>query len=140
MWQVVEHLADPWAVLAAAAGNLEPGGILVVATPNPDALSLRLLGARWPHLDAPRHLWLIPVAVLDEFLGARGLRRVMLTEADPGGRRWNRFTWRRALASAGAPPGPAALLGGLVALALRPLERRPGRGSCYTAVYRRAPA
>lgn len=140
MWQVAEHLEDPWAVLAAAAANLEPDGILVVATPNPDALSLRLLGPRWPHLDAPRHLWLIPAAVLDAFLGERGLRRVLLTDTDPGGRRWNRFTWRRALASAGVAPRAAAILGGLVALGLRPVERRSGRGSCYTAVYRRVTA
>lgn len=136
MWQVAEHLEDPWEVLAQAAGNLETDGILVIATPNPESLSLRLLRSRWPHLDAPRHLWLIPSDVLDGFMGERSLRLVLLTSDDRGGRRWNRFTWQRALRGA-APPRLAAAVGGLVALAMRPLERRPGRGSCYTAVYRK---
>jgi hypothetical protein len=139
MWQVAEHLEDPWAVLDRAAGNLEPGGVLVVGTPNPGSLGLRLLGARWPHLDAPRHLWLIPPDVLDGFLGQRGMHRVLLTTDDPGGRRWNRFAWGRALPAA-LPPRVAGAAGALVALVMRPLERRPGRGSCYTAVYRRGPA
>jgi hypothetical protein len=139
MWQVVEHLEDPWEVLARAAGNLEVGGVLVVGTPNPGSLGLRLLGARWPHLDAPRHLWLIPADVLDGFLHEQGMHRVLLTTDDPGGRRWNRFAWGRAL-PARLPPRLAAAAGALIALAMRPLERRPGRGSCYTAVYRRGPA
>lgn len=136
MWQVVEHLEDPWQVLTQAAANLESGGILVIATPNPDAQSLRLLRSCWPHLDAPRHLWLIPSDVLDEFMGERGLARILLTTDDRGGRRWNRFTWQRTLR--GAAPAPlAAAVGGLATLAMRPLERRPGKGSCYTAVYRK---
>ena len=41
MWHVLEHLRDPWACLDAAARNLEPGGVLAVAVPNPGAFQFR---------------------------------------------------------------------------------------------------
>src|SRR3990172_3397793 len=64
LWQVIEHLPDPWEVLVAASEQLVPGGILVVATPNPDAFQFKILRRFWAHVDAPRHLELIPVSLL----------------------------------------------------------------------------
>ena len=45
MWQVLEHLPDPVSVLVAAAAALAPGGVLVIAVPNPEALQFRMFGA-----------------------------------------------------------------------------------------------
>ena len=39
LWHSLEHLPDPGALLAAAAANLRPGGMLVAAVPNPQAFS-----------------------------------------------------------------------------------------------------
>ena len=140
MWQVIEHLPDPWAALDRVAANLTEGGVLKLSTPNPESLSFRLLGVRWPHVDAPRHHWLIPAPVLTQFLEARGLTRTLLTTSDAGGRRWNSFTWRRAFGnhgSQGAHRLAAELAGRMTALILHPWERRAGMGSCYTAVFTR---
>ena len=60
MWHVIEHLRRPWEVIERAAANLQDGGVLAIATPNPRALQFKLLRRRWAHLDAPRHLFLIP--------------------------------------------------------------------------------
>ena len=60
MFQIIEHLIDPWDTLQAAAESLLPGGVLVVATPNPGAFQFRFLRGRWTHVDAPRHTALIP--------------------------------------------------------------------------------
>ncbi len=143
MWQVVEHLRDPWEVLDHVANNLDDRGVLILSTPNPDALSFRLLAARWPHIDAPRHQWLIPAPVLVAFLQTRGLACRLLTTRDTGGRRWNHFTWRRVFLNQTRRRRyklVAELTGRLVALILRPLESREGSGSCYTAVFARKSA
>ena len=68
LWHNIEHLPDPWACLDAISQNLTPEGILVVATPNPDSFAFKLLGSLWPHIDAPRHVNLIPEELLTQFL------------------------------------------------------------------------
>jgi 2-polyprenyl-3-methyl-5-hydroxy-6-metoxy-1,4-benzoquinol methylase len=138
MWHVVEHLPDPWTVLDAAAANLEPRGVLLLATPNPEAAQFRLLRARWAHVDAPRHLFLLPLAALTERAAAAGLRRVAVTTTDPSGRHWNRFGWEYALRrrpAAGPPSRPVALTALALTLALRPFEHTALRGAAYTAVF-----
>jgi 2-polyprenyl-3-methyl-5-hydroxy-6-metoxy-1,4-benzoquinol methylase len=138
LWHVIEHLPDPAAVLDAIAANLEPGGVLALATPNPQALQFRLLSARWAHVDAPRHLFLIPLGALTERAAAAGLRRVAAFTSDPSGRHWNLFGWEAALRRrpAAGPPSRALALAAMgVTLAMRPLEQRALRGAAYTALF-----
>jgi SAM-dependent methyltransferase len=137
MWQVLEHLPDPWSCLEAIAGRLAPGGALLVATPSPAALSLRLQRAAWPHIDAPRHLWLIPLGVLATKAGTLGLDLAAAHFRDRGAWRWGLFAWQRllmnAVPSALAVPAYAAgsALGGLMA----PLELTGRRAASYTAIF-----
>ncbi|MGB2953023.1 MAG: class I SAM-dependent methyltransferase [Gaiellaceae bacterium] len=138
LWHVLEHLPRPWDVLAAAAKQLEAGGALVVATPNPDSLQFRLLRARWAHVDAPRHLFLIPFAALRDRVRALGLEVGHVTTADSAGRHWNRFGWEYALR--GCPARRPAKRGTfalslLVSALLAPIEHRDLKGAAYTAVF-----
>lgn len=55
LWHVLEHLEDPGAALERIAGWLAPGGVLLVGVPNILSLQAALGGARWFHLDVPRH-------------------------------------------------------------------------------------
>lgn len=57
MFDVIEHLFDPRAVLEATRRALKPGGALVVSTPNLDALSRRALGEAWAVLSPLEHLY-----------------------------------------------------------------------------------
>jgi SAM-dependent methyltransferase len=138
MWHSFEHLPRPWQVLERAAENLEPNGVLVIATPNPQALQFRLLGGRWAHVDSPRHLFLIPAAALASRAAQLGLSRVSITTADPAGRHWNRFGWEYALrrhpASRSSTRATRAL-SLLITQALRPIETRGLNGTAYTAVF-----
>jgi 2-polyprenyl-3-methyl-5-hydroxy-6-metoxy-1,4-benzoquinol methylase len=140
MWHVLEHVGRPWDVLDAAAGNLEPGGVLVVATPNPRALGFRMMGARWPHVDAPRHLFLLDHEALIARAAAAGLALEALTDRDPGGLHWNAFAYHFLLRRPGISPTAdkvAHLAGQILARALAPVERRGLRGAAYTAVFRK---
>jgi SAM-dependent methyltransferase len=142
LWQVIEHLPNPGEVLDAAAANLEPGGALILATPNPDALQLKVMGPRWPHIDAPRHLFLLPLEALTQRAQRAGLRRVHASANDADARNWNRFGWewgfrRRPGAQ---PPSRAVALATLAfTLAVSPLERRGLLGASYTAVFTKEP-
>ena len=140
MWQVLEHLADPVPVLEAAASALVPGGVLVIAVPNPEALQFRTFGARWTHIDAPRHRALIPARTLSA-IGARlGLEVAMLTMRDAGTLGWNWFGWRESLAGYSRDERARRALrfaGSVVTRLMAPVERRRDNAATYTLVLRR---
>ncbi len=138
LWHVLEHLPRPWEVLEGIAANLVPGGVLALALPNPDALQFRLLRGRWAHVDAPRHLFLIPSTTLIERAAQLGLRLARITTSDPAGRYWNRFGWEYALRRFPAVRRSTVITRGIAllsALALSPLETRGLYGAAYTAVF-----
>lgn len=137
MWHVIEHLVDPWSMLEAAAAKLKPGGILVLAAPNPHAAQFKLFGAQWVHVDAPRHLWLIPPEVLAQRGARLGLSLRLATTRDPGSLFWNRFGWEYSLANRlGLRPGRrlVSLAGRVFAKLASVVEAREGKGSAYTVV------
>jgi protein-L-isoaspartate O-methyltransferase len=140
LWHVIEHLPDPWLCMRRAAARLEPGGILVIAAPNPHALQFRIFRSRWAHLDAPRHVQLIPASLLVRELVPAGLEPVMITSNDRGGRGWNTFGWQRGLMNLStrrsvqlAAWGAGWLMSRIASL----VEARDLQGSTYTAVFRK---
>jgi SAM-dependent methyltransferase len=140
MWHVIEHLRDPWTLLQRAAERLAPGGIMVLAAPNPEAVQFRIFGRRWTHVDSPRHVHLIPSALLCEKLKGFGLDELLVTTRDAGSLGWNSFGWSFSLANfAGlaALRRPLRMLGRIPALMFSPVEGREGKGSAYTAVFRK---
>jgi len=142
LWHVLEHLSNPAEVLERIVDKLEPGGVLAIGVPNPRSLQFRLLGSRWPHLDAPRHLSLIPPDALIKRGKALGMRRVTITTNDPEGLEFNTFGWVNAMRRHPAK-GPTPWFVGHSALAvgrtLAPLERTGHRGSTFTVVMRKEP-
>lgn len=140
LWHVIEHLRNPREVLAAAAAALRPGGIIALAAPNPESLQFRLLGSRWAHLDAPRHLVLAPAAAYAQVGEKLGLRPVLFTTRDEGTLRWNDFGWRESLAGVSSDRyvrHALRLAGGLVSRCMAPLDERGSMGATYTLVLRR---
>ncbi len=63
----------------------------MIAMPNPDSIQFGLLVKRWVHVDAPHHLFLIPLSALRDRLRERGVSLVGVTSDDPSGRCWNAF-------------------------------------------------
>jgi len=75
MFDVIEHLFDPRAVLNAIRRGLKPGGILVVMTPNFNALSRFVLGVDWAVLSPLEHTYYYTEATLAAMLKACGFAR-----------------------------------------------------------------
>lgn len=139
-WHVLEHLRDPWRLLDAAAERLAVGGALVLALPNPGALQFRLLGRRWVHVDAPRHLHLIPPDVLRQRAEAAGLREELCTTTDTGSLGWNGFGWTHTLQNLATGSFSRRVLhyaGRKIGSATSVIESREGVGSAYTSVFRK---
>jgi SAM-dependent methyltransferase len=73
LWQVLEHVRDPGAVLGALLAHLRPGATLLVSVPNFASWQSRAFGPGWFHLDAPRHVTHFERATLDALLDHHGL-------------------------------------------------------------------
>lgn len=140
MWHVIEHLPNPWETLDAISEKLNPGGILILAAPNPDAFQFHIMGRYWPHVDAPRHLMLIPAQLLIDKMATLGMRVELLTTTDAGGRGWDIFGWEYFFSNLSARPRLNRILrriGRRVAKLVDPIERQEGKGSAYTMVFRK---
>jgi SAM-dependent methyltransferase len=89
MFHVLEHLADPMTALAAIARRVKPGGTLILGVPNIASWQARVVGSRWMHLDAPRHLSHFSPDAIERALQASGFRMARLDfksfEHDPVG-------------------------------------------------------
>ena len=72
---VIEHVADPLALLAQARRHLAPGGLLAVVTPDVGSLAARLLGRRWWHYRLA-HVGYFTPATMTQALSRCGLRLV----------------------------------------------------------------
>ena len=82
-WYVLEHLDDPPAALRRLIGALAPGGVLILACPNPRSIK-GLLTRFTPH---SVHVWFYKRLLRDEHAGEEGyapFRTVMSGSIAPG--------------------------------------------------------
>lgn len=72
MWDVVEHLPDPQAVLRTVRRLVKPGGHLLLETQNVASRWARLLGPRWHHYKHDEHLYHFDPATIRRLLADCG--------------------------------------------------------------------
>jgi SAM-dependent methyltransferase len=135
LWHVLEHLPNPEDLLQSAARALKPGGVLVIAVPNPGALQFGVFRRYWAHLDAPRHLALMPADAIVRSASSDGLDVVFQTSTDVGGIGWNAFGWQMSLRN--LVPGLPSIFARAAARVMRPVERRDLNGATYTLVLKK---
>lgn len=93
LWHSIEHLPRPWEVVTQAARCLNPGGLLVIAAPNPESKQFQLFGKNWVHLDAPRHIHLMPIDLVEGIANSQGLVTLEKTSDDRLGRMLDQHGW-----------------------------------------------
>jgi SAM-dependent methyltransferase len=80
LWHSLEHVRSPREVLGTLSTRLAPGGRMIVSVPNFDSHQARLFGAKWFHLDVPRHLFHFTPLALERLFDICGFKVV---------RKWN---------------------------------------------------
>jgi SAM-dependent methyltransferase len=71
---VIEHLADPGAMLAELRRAMRTGGRLLLTTGDFGSLYARLSGQRWRLMTPPQHLWFFTRATIEALLVKCGFR------------------------------------------------------------------
>lgn len=141
MWQVIEHLSEPWKTIETAEKHLSDGGILLIATPNPDSFQFRIFKRYWHHTDAPRHLSLISPKLLNKHAQEIGLKPVMFTTRYSENIMFhNKNGWRITLKNVASNRIVRKLLwliGTVLAKLFSPIDQRQGYGSTYVAIYQK---
>ena len=140
-WHVLEHLRDPEGFVAAIAKVLrQPNGFVILSAPNPRSLSFKIFRSKWLHLDAPRHLTLIPIETLDRLMVSHGLERVDCFFNDRIGLHLNKIGWTLSatnLSSYRVLRFGMRWLARLISIGLGPFETTNCRGAAYTAIYKK---
>ncbi len=140
LWHVIEHLPNFQHALDALASKVRKGGVLVLAAPNPEAWQFRILGRFWTHVDAPRHVVLIPVELLVAHMRKSGFTAVSMTMTDPGGIGWNMFGWQYSLSNFARLrfiKNVLFLVGAVLTRIMAPFEVNDYAGSAYTLIFRK---
>ena len=84
MWDVVEHVPDPQALLQDARAMLAPGGHLLIETQNVDSRFANLLGPRWHHYKHEEHIYHFNPRTIRALLDQTGFEVVKLTSSFGG--------------------------------------------------------
>jgi 2-polyprenyl-3-methyl-5-hydroxy-6-metoxy-1,4-benzoquinol methylase len=74
LWDVIEHVPDPAAVLAKAKLAAKPDGLIVLRVPNAASLDARVLGVRWIDWCLPYHFYHFTPMTLAGLAERGGLR------------------------------------------------------------------
>jgi 2-polyprenyl-3-methyl-5-hydroxy-6-metoxy-1,4-benzoquinol methylase len=77
----IEHLEHPREAIAAAWKMLNPGGILVITTPNIGSWLARLMGKLWPHVTPEEHIYYYTPQTMRDVLKRTGYEVLHLSGA-----------------------------------------------------------
>jgi len=140
LWHVIEHIPDPWTMLDIIPEHLAPGGIVVIAAPNPQSFQFKIFQSHWRPLEAPRHLNLIPAHVIQKHLDKKGIKPIILDSQDELAKLADYTYWHDGFTRYFSNPAlkrMARIASGLTHVFAKPFERQPFGRSTYTLIFQR---
>lgn len=118
---VIEHVTDPFRLMAKVADLARPGARIYVETPNVDSFGRRRAGDYWVPWEAPRHLYLFSAPTLRELLSRSGLHVERVTTVKFGHLEWEETYRREAREGRALPVRPHVRFGRRPVLAVHSL-------------------
>lgn len=76
IWEVIEHVPDPAKTLIEIHRILQPGGTLLLSTPNGQSLQARFWREHWHGWELPRHIQVFSSRTLHQLLVEKGFAPV----------------------------------------------------------------
>ncbi len=83
LWDTIEHLRDPRAILEHVFGLLKPGGFVALSTGNIDAWRSRVQQRRWALMRPPKHLYYFTPRTLRSLVDQVGFATVTIWQEPP---------------------------------------------------------
>ncbi len=74
MWDVIEHVSDPYEQIKKAYELLAPNGILIINTPDASSIFAKIMGKRWHLFVPPEHLYYFNPTNLAKNLSGAGFK------------------------------------------------------------------
>jgi len=78
MFELIEHLINPKKFLLKVSRQLNPGGHLIISTPDISNLMFNLLKRKWPAIHPETHNYYYSPPTLEHFLNRFGFTRVSI--------------------------------------------------------------
>jgi 2-polyprenyl-3-methyl-5-hydroxy-6-metoxy-1,4-benzoquinol methylase len=78
MWQVLEHLLNPFRSLQEIFRILKKNGLLIIAVPNFSSFQAQIFQDKWYPLDVPRHLYQFEPGTLKKMLSIAGFKMIKI--------------------------------------------------------------
>ena len=78
MWDVLEHLGDPPAVMVEVKRILRKDGFVFLQVPNFSGFQSRLMRGRWKDIKPPYHLWYFTPKTLSQLVNSKGFSIVRI--------------------------------------------------------------
>ncbi len=72
MWDVIEHLSEPFDAIKKVSKMLKSGGVFIFSTPNLNSIDRKIFKETWLGYDLPRHLYLFPDFLIRRLLKDQG--------------------------------------------------------------------
>lgn len=90
LWHVFEHIPNPGDFLEQICRFFPATTKVIIEVPNAESWMFKIMGNRWPHLDAPRHIFLPSMYGIEQIAQKNGMNVSRIRNSSNGA--WGAFS------------------------------------------------